>query len=47
MTGRLARRITTDHAEIGEETARRIVGQAAAFIAASGQQPGQSFARAE
>ncbi|CAK7284924.1 glycine-rich domain-containing protein [Streptomyces sp. RM1] len=44
VTGRLARRITTDHPEISETTARRIVGQAAAFIAASGQQPGQSLA---
>lgn len=47
VTDRLARRITTDHPEIDEATARRIVGQAAAFIAASGQQPGQSLAPSE
>lgn len=40
---RLARRITTDHPEISEPTARRIVGQAAAFVAASGRYPGQSL----
>ncbi|GAA2228611.1 MULTISPECIES: hypothetical protein [Streptomyces] len=44
VTDRLARRITADHPEITEATARRIVGQAAAFIAASGNQPGQSLA---
>ncbi|MGV9563125.1 glycine-rich domain-containing protein [Streptomyces sp. NPDC003480] len=44
VTNRLTRRITTDHPTIDEATARRIVGQAAAFIAASGQQPGQSLA---
>lgn len=44
---RLTRRITTDHPEISNDTARRIVGQAAAFIAASGQQPGQSLAPSE
>ena len=43
VTDRLARRITTDHPEISEATARRIVGQAAAFIAASGRFPGQSL----
>lgn len=47
VTNRLARRITTDHPEISEATARRIVGQAAGFIAASGQQPGQSLAPSE
>ncbi|MFJ9754987.1 glycine-rich domain-containing protein [Streptomyces sp. NPDC101149] len=47
VTDRLTRRITTDHPEIGTATARRIVGQAAAFIAASGQQPGQSLAPSE
>ncbi|MFH9012554.1 glycine-rich domain-containing protein [Streptomyces sp. NPDC017943] len=44
VTDRLARRITADHPEIAEATARRIVGQAAAFIAASGNQPGQALA---
>ncbi|MGI5406637.1 glycine-rich domain-containing protein [Streptomyces chartreusis] len=44
LTNRLARRITTDHPAIKEAAARRIVGQAAAFIAASGQRPGQSLA---
>ncbi|WP_037868478.1 glycine-rich domain-containing protein [Streptomyces sp. NRRL S-813] len=43
VTDRLARRITADQPGIDETTARRIVGQAAAFIAASGQQPGQSL----
>ncbi|MBG0854174.1 hypothetical protein I2W78_20605 [Streptomyces spinoverrucosus] len=47
VTDRLARRITTDHPDIDEATARRIVGQAAAFIAASGQQPGHSLAPSE
>lgn len=44
---RLALRVTGDHPEINEETARRIVGQAAAFIAASGQQPGHSLVPSE
>ncbi|UAX54338.1 hypothetical protein K5X85_15555 [Streptomyces sp. A144] len=44
VTERLTRRITTDHPEVSEPIARRIVGQAAGFIAASGQQPGQSLA---
>lgn len=44
VTNRLIRRVTTDHPEIDQTTARRIVGQAAAFIAASGQHPGQSLA---
>jgi hypothetical protein len=44
VTERLTRRITADHPKITEATARRIVGQAAAFIAASGKQPGQSLA---
>ncbi|MYS91463.1 hypothetical protein GTY47_17800 [Streptomyces sp. SID5464] len=44
VTNRLALRITTDHPDIGGATARRIIGQAAAFVAASGQQPGQSLA---
>lgn len=43
LTARLAHRITTDHPEINEETARRIVGQAAAFVAASASHPGQSL----
>lgn len=47
VTDRLARRITADHPEISTVTARRIVGQAAAFIAASGRQPGQSLAPSE
>ncbi|MGW1504205.1 glycine-rich domain-containing protein [Streptomyces mirabilis] len=41
---RLTRRIVAEHPEISEPTARRIVGQAAAFIAASGQQPGSELA---
>lgn len=44
VADRLVRRITADHPDITRMTARRIVGQAAAFIAASGQQPGQSLA---
>lgn len=44
---RLARRVTADHPDIDAATARRIVGQAAAFIAASGQQPGQSLTPSE
>ncbi|MET9123036.1 hypothetical protein [Streptomyces sp. NPDC004528] len=38
VADRLTRRVTADHPEISASTARRIVGQAAAFIAASGQQ---------
>jgi hypothetical protein len=41
VTDRLVRRITVDHPGIDEATARRIVSQAAAFVAASGRQPGQ------
>ena len=44
VADRLTRRITTDHPDIDTPTARRIVGQTAAFIATSGQQPGQSLA---
>ncbi|MGV9344276.1 glycine-rich domain-containing protein [Streptomyces spiralis] len=44
VTDRLTRRITADHSAIDDATARRIVGQAAAFIAASGRQPSQSLA---
>lgn len=44
---RLTRRVTTDHPEISEATARRIVGQAAAFVAASGQQPGRDLMPSE
>ncbi|MER6165912.1 glycine-rich domain-containing protein [Streptomyces violaceorubidus] len=47
VTERLSRRITTDHPEISEVTARRIVGQAAAFIAASGDLRGQFLAPSE
>ncbi|MFE2436350.1 glycine-rich domain-containing protein [Streptomyces sp. NPDC059409] len=47
VTERLVRRIATDHAEISEATARRIVGQAAAFIAASGELRGQPLAPSE
>ena len=47
VADRLTRRITTDHADIDRATARRIVGQAAAFIAASGQQPGRDLAPSE
>ncbi|MEY2243186.1 hypothetical protein AB8A21_09620 [Streptomyces sp. BF23-18] len=41
---RLTSRVTTDHPEISVDTARRIVGQAAAFIATSGREPGQNLA---
>lgn len=44
LADRLTRRITTDHPHIDQATASRIVGQAAAFIAASGRQLGQSLA---
>ncbi|WP_329437840.1 hypothetical protein [Streptomyces canus] len=47
VTERLTRRITTDHPEIDAATARRIVGQAAAFIAASGRQPGRNLVPSE
>lgn len=47
VTDRLVRRVTTDHPNVDHATARRIVGQAAAFIAASGQQPGQSLSPSE
>jgi hypothetical protein len=47
VADRLTRRITTDHPEIDQATARRIVGQTAAFIATSGRQPGQSLAPSE
>lgn len=40
MTQRLAARITKDHPGIDLTTARRIVGQAAAFLAAGAAQPG-------
>ncbi|WP_150134531.1 glycine-rich domain-containing protein [Streptomyces hyaluromycini] len=44
VADRLTRRIVADHPEVSPETALRIVGQAAGFIAASGRQPGQSLA---
>jgi hypothetical protein len=44
VTERLIHRITADHPDIDETTAHRIVGQTAAFIAASGQQLGQLLA---
>lgn len=44
VADRLTLRITTDHPDIDQATARRIVGQTAAFVATSGQQPGQSLA---
>ncbi|WP_202918450.1 glycine-rich domain-containing protein [Streptomyces cavernae] len=47
VADRLTRRVTSDHPEISEATARRIVGQAAAFIAASGRQPDQALAPSE
>ncbi|MFD5862622.1 glycine-rich domain-containing protein [Streptomyces chartreusis] len=47
VMSRLVRRITTDHPEISAETARRIVGQAAAFIAASGQRPSRGLVPSE
>lgn len=43
VADRLTRRVTTDHPKISEETARRIVGQTCAFIAASGKRPGQQL----
>ncbi|MEV6014779.1 hypothetical protein [Streptomyces sp. NPDC051997] len=43
VADRLTCRVVTDHPEISADTARRIVGQAAAFIAASGQQPGRAL----
>ena len=43
VANRLAHRITADHSGIDAATARRIIGQTAAFIAASGRQPGQSL----
>lgn len=43
VMGRLVRRITSDHPEISDATARRIVGQAAAFVATSSQQPGRGL----
>lgn len=42
-TARLASRITVDHPDIALGVARRIVAQAAAFIAASGQAPGRGL----
>ncbi|MEV0638443.1 hypothetical protein AB0I77_26585 [Streptomyces sp. NPDC050619] len=47
LMNRLVRRVTADHPEINAETARRIVGQAAAFIAASGKLPGQALTPSE
>ncbi|MGW2681666.1 glycine-rich domain-containing protein [Streptomyces sp. NPDC001414] len=47
VADRLTCRIVTDHPEISATIARRIVGQAAAFIAASGRQPGQFLAPSE
>lgn len=47
VADRLTSRITTDHPEIDQATARRIVGQTAAFIATSGRQPGQCLAPSE
>ncbi|TXS41744.1 hypothetical protein EAO75_43380 [Streptomyces sp. uw30] len=44
---RLVRRVTTDHAEISNQTAQRIIGQAAAFIAASGKEPGRNLVPSE
>ncbi|MEU0787772.1 hypothetical protein ABZ341_40345 [Streptomyces sp. NPDC006173] len=44
LADRLVSRITTEHPEISADTTRRIVGQTAAFVAASGQQPGQNLA---
>ncbi|MFF0737718.1 glycine-rich domain-containing protein [Streptomyces chartreusis] len=47
VMSRLVHRITTDHPEISDETARRIVGQAAAFIAASGRRPSRGLVPSE
>ncbi|WP_432194393.1 glycine-rich domain-containing protein [Streptomyces sp. bgisy027] len=47
VASRLVYRITTDHPEISDETARRIVGQAAAFVAASGQRPSRGHVPSE
>ncbi|MCT4357174.1 hypothetical protein M5362_29080 [Streptomyces sp. Je 1-79] len=44
---RLATRITKDHPEIDTPTARRIVGQTAAFLAAGARKPGQSLVPSE
>ncbi|MFF0426925.1 glycine-rich domain-containing protein [Streptomyces sp. NPDC004520] len=41
VSERLASRITKDHPEIDASTARRIVGQTAAFLAAGAREPGQ------
>jgi hypothetical protein len=40
---RLTARIVKDHPDITADTARHIVAQAAAFLAASAQQPGQEL----
>jgi len=42
-TERLAARIVKDHPEIDAPTARRIIGQTAAFLAASAQRPGMEL----
>jgi hypothetical protein len=47
VMNRLVRSVTADHPEIDEGTARRIVGQAAAFIAASGNLPGRCLTPSE
>lgn len=47
VMSRLIRRVTAEHPEINDETARRIVGQAAAFIATSGRQPGRDLVPSE
>ncbi|MFE7277735.1 glycine-rich domain-containing protein [Streptomyces sp. NPDC057623] len=47
VMSRLVHRVTADHPEISDETARRIVGQAAAFVAASGRQPGRDLVPSE
>ncbi|MFF5023771.1 glycine-rich domain-containing protein [Streptomyces collinus] len=44
LAERLVRRVAADHPEVTESLARRIVGQATAFIAASGRQPGRDLA---
>ncbi|MFI2366955.1 hypothetical protein [Streptomyces sp. NPDC018833] len=44
---RLTARIVKDQPDIAPDTARRIVGQAAAFLAASGQQPGEELSPSE
>jgi hypothetical protein len=47
LANRLTRRVITAHPELNKGTARRIVGQAAAFVAASGQRRGAPLVPSE